>query len=87
LFVRPIPILLSHPTFLRLVKEYKNERSWLEEILLSYLAKGSLGIALSTRNGNLCGMSNKPWMDCYWHSQNRHSFPTRSRSNGFYGGL
>lgn len=31
---------------LQLINEYKNERSWLEEILLSYLAAGSLPFAL-----------------------------------------
>jgi len=31
---------------IQLINEYKNERSWLEEILLSYLATGSLPFAL-----------------------------------------
>jgi phage tail P2-like protein len=31
---------------LRLINEYKNERSWLEELILSYLATGVLGFAL-----------------------------------------
>ena len=31
---------------LQLINEYKNERSWLEEILLSYLATGSLPFAI-----------------------------------------
>jgi phage tail P2-like protein len=31
---------------LRLINDYKNERSWLEELILSYLATGVLGFAL-----------------------------------------
>ena len=30
----------------KLIEEYKNERSWLEEILLSYLAEGFLGFSI-----------------------------------------
>jgi len=35
-----------HQKLLELINKYKNERSWLEEILLSYLATGSLPFAL-----------------------------------------
>ncbi|WP_456436908.1 phage tail protein I [Desulfurobacterium sp.] len=31
---------------LQLIKEYKNERSWLEELVLSYLSAGSIQVAI-----------------------------------------